>query len=71
MSKDQAPGEAVKAEFVEAERTLDEAIHLLAVASHQQRMLTRQGRREDVLRRLDVFQLICRKIRVTCEVPAC
>jgi len=59
--------EPKKMEFIEADKTLDEAVHLLVVAPHQQLLVTRQGRVEGVLRLLDVFQFICNQMQDQCD----
>lgn len=54
-------------EFVDADRSLNEAIHLLVMGRHQSLLVMEKGGIAGILRLSDVFGEICRQIK-TCEV---
>jgi CBS domain-containing protein len=52
-----------KAEYVEEDTSLDEAVHQLVIGHHQSLLVTREDRVVGVLRLADVFSEICRIIK--------
>ena len=57
----------VEGEFVEADATLDEAIHQLVMGRHQSLLVTENGKIVGILRLTDVFVQIC-EVMKTCAI---
>jgi predicted transcriptional regulator len=57
----------VEGEYVEADATLDEAIHQLVMGRHQSLLVTEKGRIVGILRLTDVFDQIC-EVMKTCAI---
>ena len=57
----------VEGEFVDADATLDEAIHQLVMGRHQSLLVTEKGKIAGILRLTDVFVQICEAMK-TCAI---
>ena len=56
-------------EFVEAEATLNEAVHQLIMGHHQSLLVTEKGKIVGILRLTDVFKEVVDVISTSCETP--
>ena len=52
-----------EAEYVEADATLDEAIHRMIVGEHQSLLVTREGKIVGILRLTDLFEMIFKALK--------